>query len=91
MVRVNVEDIILLIAKYRAAQNLSVHEVELYEGGVKIDVPQQVKDDWKFCGLGFCNYIELEVYKHGFRDDDGNPISLTTPEGKDDRPETTGN
>lgn len=85
MIRVNVEDIIMLIAKYRAAQNLNVHEVELYEGGVKIDVPQQFKDDWKFTGLGFCGYIEHEFYKTGFVDDEGNPAPPLPVEGKDDR------
>lgn len=69
MVRVNVEDVMSLIAKYKEMQSLNVDDVELYENGIKVIVPDNIKKDWKFCGLGFCGFIELEVYKYGFVDD----------------------
>lgn len=83
--RVDVEEVRALIEKYREMQRIKVHEVELYENGVKVEVPQQYKDDWKFCGLGFCGYIEFEFYKTGFVDDEGNPAPPLPVEGKDDR------
>jgi hypothetical protein len=91
MIRVDVEEVRALIQKYREMQNLNVHEVELYENGVKVDVPQQFKDDWKFCGLGFCGYIEYDFYKTGFVDEDGNPCP-PLPKESDDRSgtQTTG-
>lgn len=49
---------------------LDPNEVELYENGRKIEVPQKYKDDWRFTGLGFCGFIETEFYKSGFTEDD---------------------
>lgn len=87
---VHVEDIRHLIAKYRAAMDLDPAKVELYENGEKVEVPEQFIKDWKFCGLGFCGFIETDFYKTGFVDEAGNPCPLT--KDTDDRTgtETTG-
>lgn len=61
--RVDVEEIRAIIEKYREMQKLDVNEVDLYENGIRIDVPQSLKDEWKYAGLCFCEYIEFEAYK----------------------------
>jgi hypothetical protein len=83
MIVVHVEAARNLIAQYRALQELNVHEVELWENGEKVDVPQQFKDDWKFCGMGFAGFIEYDFYKTGFVDENGNPAPPLPKESDD--------
>jgi hypothetical protein len=66
--RIDVEKVREIIEEHRRLQNLNPNEVELYENGVKIDVPQKFIDEWRFIGLGFCGFIETEFYKTGWID-----------------------
>jgi hypothetical protein len=64
--RIDLEEARTIISKYRELSKLDPNEIELFEEGVKVDVPQKNIDDWKFTGLNLSHYIEDEFYKHGF-------------------------
>lgn len=70
MTKINVEDVMKLLEEWRRIQNLDPNQVELYENGQKVEIPQKYIDDWKFTGLGYVGFIETEFYKTGWIEDE---------------------
>ena len=61
--RVDLEEAREIIRKYHELDSVDVRAVDLYEGGELVDVPQGIKDEWRFIGMGFCFYIQCGFYK----------------------------
>jgi hypothetical protein len=79
--RVNVEYVREVVAMRHRLNQLDLGAVELYEGGVRVEVPEKVKDDWRFTGLCFCDFIASNFYKTGWVDETGqpDPVPATPP------------
>jgi len=61
--RVNVEYIQHLKAELRKINEVPFEQLEFYENDVKLDIPQEVLDDWKFCGLNNADFITYGFHK----------------------------
>ncbi len=66
----DVEQIRIAIEVYNRLMAVDVRTVELYENGIKLDIPQQRREEWLFTGLGLPHFIETDFYKTGFTEVD---------------------
>ena len=61
-VRISVEKIMECELFRRAVNGLDLTNIDFTQGGEVIDVPQKVKDDWKFTGLNNWHFIADGFY-----------------------------
>ena len=61
--RMDIEEIQELIERMSAFNRLPLSEVEWHKGGVKLDVPANFIEDFKFTGLSNKCFVEMEFWR----------------------------
>jgi hypothetical protein len=64
--RVDVEEINRLRAAIRKINALDLNLIDFYEGGEKLEISQQRKDEWAFTGMSNADFIDTDFYKTGW-------------------------
>ncbi len=62
-VRVDVEEVLKLKARLREINKIPLQDVQWYENGQALDIPQEVVEDFRFTGLSNGCFIDCEAYK----------------------------
>ena len=57
--RIDVEEVVALHNRFREINNLEIRSVEFYYKGVKLEIPQEAIEEWRFTGLGLMHFVEL--------------------------------
>ena len=61
--RVDVERVHALKEELAVINRTPLEEIEVYEDGKRVDIPQDVIDDWKFIGLNNSDFVNMEFWK----------------------------
>ena len=62
---VNIEEIHRAVGELKAINKLKLKDIEFYENGIKLYVPSEVVERWKYIGLNNHEFIMSEFYKEG--------------------------
>ena len=62
--RVNIEEVIQLSKKRCKINGYQFDKIEWYIGGKKLDIPQDLLEDWEFTGLNNIDFISTGYYKN---------------------------
>lgn len=62
---VNIEEIYRAVSELKAINELNLKDIEFYENGKKIDISDEIIENWKFIGLNNHSFIMSEFYKDG--------------------------
>ncbi len=49
-----------LLSEIDRINEIPFNEVEWFEGDRKLDIPQKVKDRWRFVGMTNCSFVEVD-------------------------------
>lgn len=63
--KVNIERIKELRAELNEINSVDIEDIEFYENGEKVDVPQEHINNWRFIGLNNIEFITTEFYLDG--------------------------
>ena len=69
--RVNIEEIAGIMARLNDINMQQLEDVELFEGGKKIDVDNKLIEDFRFTGLSNKDFISSGFYLHGWKEVEG--------------------
>ncbi len=58
MIKIDVNHVKYLLSEMKKIDDIPFEEIEWLEGDEKLDIPQSVKDRWKFIGMTNCAFIE---------------------------------
>ena len=61
--RVDIERVRKLKAEIAEINRIPLDELEIYENGVRVEIPEPVLRDWKFVGLSNVALMEVEYWK----------------------------
>jgi len=62
--KVDIEDIDELNRKRKEFNDIPIEDIEFYEKGVKIDIPKEVIDEWRFIGLINTDFVQDRYWEY---------------------------
>lgn len=63
--RIDVEKVKESYKQSHYYNNLNLKEIDLYENGEKIEISDELIEEWRFVGLGLEYFIITDTYKNG--------------------------
>jgi hypothetical protein len=64
MTKINVEDIEEMNRKRKEFNDIPIEDIEFYEKGVKLDIPKEVIDEWRFIGLINTDFVRERYWEY---------------------------
>ena len=61
-VKVDIENIDDLNARRKLFNSLDLRDCEFYEKGVKVEIPPEIIEKWRFMGLSNTDFIEFRYW-----------------------------
>ena len=62
--RVDVEYVRELLARLAEIDSIPLSQMDLFEGGEKIELTPEIIEDWRFVGMSNRAFIEMEFWKN---------------------------
>ena len=84
MRRVDIEYVMYLIEERNKINSLNLEEIEFYFGNKKLDIPEEVIEEFMFTGLNNTDFIVTEYYERTLDDEEEDGLSLTDRLDRDD-------
>lgn len=77
--RVDVEDVLRIDKERRKINRISLEDIEWYENGVKLDISNEVLENFRFTALSNMDFIIFNVYKLKKLSDSVKPAATKKP------------
>jgi hypothetical protein len=62
-VKVDIEEVRRLTARIKEINQIPFYDIEWVDGDKTLQIPAEVREDWKFCGLSNVTFLECVDYK----------------------------
>jgi len=77
-VRIDFEEMRAMQKRKSKINKLEFEDIEWYENGVKVELPEALTENWRFCGLSNTSFVEYAID----RPDRITIMTITKPEPK---------
>lgn len=62
--KISLEALNTTLAYLNVINNANLNQLEIYENNKLIEVPQELKNDWKYVGLSNVEFLKLRVWEN---------------------------
>jgi hypothetical protein len=62
--KISLEALNITLAYLKVLNDTDINQLEIYENNKLINIPQSVKDEWKYVGLSNVEFLKLRIWEN---------------------------